>query len=435
MVVEDYFNMTGDKEFVSSHWDQLELAWKYETSHDSSDGVYNNTAGSGWVESWVPAMPHQEIYLAALDAQASAPFATQARDSGHDSVAAQADQRASHLRQVIEREYYLPQANFYAFSHNEDGTTDDTPTIFPSVAWWDGTYSLPQADPMLQRWGSSEFSTDWGTRILSDKVSFYDPISYHQGSVWPLFTGWVSVAEYRAGHPLSGYAHLMQNAGLTWSQDLGDTTELLSGRFYQVLGRSTAHQLWSSAMVISPIVRGMFGLEWNSAGHTLTVTPHLPADWNTAALRHVPFGTSWLDLRFAREGQSLLVTATGPATEGLHLASHLDGARQEHGALRLPLDPVEVYVEQELPSFGAETHQMKVLAERHEAHSINLRLTAPAASTQSLSLRVNAKQLRPNAENARLTLLLDGRGKLAVAFPPAAADADGYVQQTVTIRW
>ncbi len=440
MAMEDYLNITGDKDFIASHWSQLEQAWKYETSHDSSDGIYNNTNGSGWVESWVPSMPHQEIYLAALDAQASGAFAKLARSTGHDNQATQAEQRSSHLRQVIEQEYYLPQTNFYAFSHNEDGTTDNTPTIFPSVAWWDGTYGLKHPEPMLQQWASSEFSTDWGTRILSDKVSFYDPISYHQGSVWPLFTGWVSVAEYRAGHPLSGYAHLMQNAGLTWSQDLGATTELLSGRFYQVLGRSTEHQLWSSAMVISPILRGMFGVEWDVAHHTLTVTPHLPADWNGAVMHHVPFGDSSLDLIFRREGQSLVVTATGPAAKGLHLASHIEGAKiegakAEQGSLRLPLTPVEVYMDHALPSFGAETHQMKVLQEQYEARSITLLLAAPASTTQNLSLRVNAKQLRPRVDNRELEALVDGRAKFTVAFPAAGGDADGYVQKTVTIRW
>jgi len=435
MIVKDYFDITGDKDFITSHWSQLELAWKYETSHDSSDGVYNNTVGSGWVESWIPSMPHQEIYLATLDAQASAAFANLARISGHDDLAAQADQRAQHLRQVIEQEYYLPQTNFYAFSHNEDGTTDNTPTIFPSVAWWDGTYRLKHAEPMLQQWASSEFSTDWGTRILSDKVSFYDPISYHQGSVWPLFTGWVSVAEYRAGHPLSGYAHLMQNADLTWSQDLGTTTELLSGRFYQVLGRSTAHQLWSSAMVISPIMRGMFGVEWDVPHHTLTVTPHLPADWNTATIHHVPFGDSQLDLTFSREGQSFVVRATGPAAAGLHLMSHIDGAKEEHGTLRLPLTPIEVYTGHELPSFGSETHQMKVLKEQYDDRSITLLLAAPVSTTQSMSIRVNESRLHPHADNAELSAVVDDRSKLTVAFPAASGDIDGYVQKTVTIRW
>ena len=35
----------------------------------------------------------------------------------------------------------------------------------------------------------------------------------------------------------------MQNADLTWSQDLGDVTELLSGKFFEPLGRSTTSTL------------------------------------------------------------------------------------------------------------------------------------------------------------------------------------------------
>jgi len=59
-----------------------------------------------------------------------------------------------------------------------------------------------------------------------------------------------------------------QNADLTWAQDLGAVTELLSGEFYRWLGRSTSHQLWSSTRVLTPAIRGMFGLEWNAAEKT-----------------------------------------------------------------------------------------------------------------------------------------------------------------------
>ena len=34
-------------------------------------------------------------------------------------------------------------------------------------------------------------ATDWGARIISvNQSQLYDPLSYHYGSVWPLFTGW-----------------------------------------------------------------------------------------------------------------------------------------------------------------------------------------------------------------------------------------------------
>ena len=38
--------------------------------------------------------------------------------------------------------------------------------------------------------------------------ALYDPLSYHYGSVWPLFTGWVSMAAYRYGRPHVGYQAL-----------------------------------------------------------------------------------------------------------------------------------------------------------------------------------------------------------------------------------
>jgi len=429
MAMNDYLKVSGDADFVRSHWENLSRAWNFETSHVSDDGIYNNSQGTGWVESWVPSMPHQEIYLAALDQQASTAFANLARAAGHTDIADHAAARADHIRQAIEKEYFLSGQDFYAFSRNAAGTTDNTPTIFPSVAWWDGTFSLGHAGAMMRRWASDEFSTDWGTRILGDHVSFYDPISYHQGTVWPLYTGWVALAEYRDGRPLEGYQHLMQNADLTWSEDLGSVTELLSGQFFQVLGRSTAHQLWSSAMVISPILRGIFGLEWNAASQTLTVTPHLPADWNSATVQHVPLGNATVDLSFTRRGMELVVAVDGGT--GVHLASHAPGARVQGNTLHIPLPAVEVTIRQHLPEFGAETRQMKVLDEQYSSRSLTLTLAAQGSATRTVYVKENAPGLHLQTADANLGAAEDGMRPVTVQFPAA----DGYVTKTVTFRW
>jgi hypothetical protein len=41
-------------------------------------------------------------------------------------------------------------------------------------------------------------------------------------------------------------------------------------------------------MVVSPVLRGLFGLEWDAAANKLTITPSLPAQWDKAKLHHVP---------------------------------------------------------------------------------------------------------------------------------------------------
>src|SRR3984957_6807764 len=433
MAVEDYLKISGDSEFIKTNWDSLQRAWTFETTHDSDgDGIYENTEGSGWVESWPPGMPHQEIYLAALDQQASTAMAALSRATGHADIAEQAEARASKIGATIEKEYLLPGGGFYAFSRNADGSTDPSPTIFPSVASWDGSYRLQHAQPMFDRWAAPEFSTDWGTRDLSPTVSFYDPISYHQGSVWPLYTGWVAVSEYRNGRSLSAYAHLMQNADLTWAQDPGAVTELLSGQFFAPFGRSTSHQLWSSAMVISPVVRGLFGLEWDQAGRGLTVTPNLPADWDKAQLHHVPIAGSNVDLEMTREGTMLLVRPAGPSAQQVVLASHAPGAKWGGGILRIPLPAVEVALAHALPEAGATTQQIKVVDQQSSANSLTLTLSGMANSHQTLLMRVNDTHARPRIDGAQTPV--PGNSSLRpveVQFGPG----EGYIEKTVKFTW
>jgi glycogen debranching enzyme len=429
MAVNDYLKISGDRQFVTSMWPNLERAWTFETTHDTDgDGIYDNSQGSGWVESWIPTMPHQEIYLAVLDEQASLAFADLARATGHDDLATEAQGRARRIAKTIETEYFLSDAQGYAFSWNGNGQRDDTATVFPAVAWWDGDASLAHPDATMRRWASSEFSTDWGLRPLSDRTSFYDPISYHQGSVWPLFTGWASVAEYRTGHPLSAYAALMQNVNLTWSGDPGDVTELLSGQFNQVLGRSTAHQLWSSAMVISPILRGLFGLEWDAPNHRLTVTPHLPATWGGATIHRLPFGEKTLDLTFRRDGERLLVRSSDSS---VRLASHIPDATVKNGELAISLPAVEVAITANLPEVGAETQQMKVLADHCQGRSLTLELAAAGGSTQTLSVRENVPMAGLATRDGDLGAPAGGLRPLQIHFPAGA----GYTEKTVTLNW
>jgi hypothetical protein len=266
---------------------------------------------------------------------------------------------------------------------------------------------------------------------MSDKSSFYDPISYHQGSVWPLFTGWVSLAEYRSGRSLSGYAHLMQNADLTWSQDLGAVTELLSGEFFRPLGRSTPHQLWSSAMVISPALRGLFGLEWDAATNTIRISPQLPADWDHATLRRIPLGTAAIDLEIQRVGPALFVRPIGGASAAIRLESRVPGSAMTSGSLRIPLPRVEIGIPHALPEPGAVTSQLKVLDQRYSPHSLTVQLSAPAGSTQRLFLRVNDDRLQVRSSDLLIPAGQKSRSDLQVIFPSGI----GYLEKTVTLSW
>lgn len=431
MAMWDYVRASGDVDYLKQNWEAVQKAFQFERSHDSDkDGIYENTEGTGWVESWPPGMPHQEIYLAALDQQSCTAMSHLAALMNDQPLAKRASETAGKIGQTIESEYYSSEDQFYAFSRNADGTLDHTPSIFPSVAWWQGTYGLQKAEPMLARWAAPEFSTDWGTRDISGKSQYFDPISYHQGSVWPLFTGWVSLAEYRAGMTLAGYEHLYENLRLTWLQDLGAATELLSGEFYEPLGRSSSHQMWSSAMILAPAMRGLFGLQADAVNNALIVDPHLPAQWDHARVRNVRVGEQVVDLRFQRAAEHLQITATTAVAGVLclsdghsRLAPCAQTASTTH-TLNLPLPAVELQLGDDGPAEGDRTHGIKVLGQNVTDRGASFTLSAPAGTRTSVFVRRNNPRVHAN----EFTMKGD---QLEVKFP----EGSGYQAVTVTFGW
>lgn len=310
---EDYIRLSGDLDYLHKNLAAINLAWNFERTHDSDgDGIYDNSQGTGWVESWPGGMPHQEIYLALLDQQASVAYARMMELLKNSEDAQSARKRANAIRATIEHEYYDQQKGCYDFSYNADKGVDRTRTVYPALAWWskwsnepipsgdDAKDSKPgenfsplaHSDDCLRQFAAHSLDTDWGLRDIADDEPLYNGMSYHQGSVWPLFTGWASLAEFRGGQPMAGYQMLMQNARLTKISDLGADTELLSGDFHVPFGRSTSHQMWSSAMVITPALRGLFGIDINTTTKTILFTPQLPAEWDHADIRHLslPYG-------------------------------------------------------------------------------------------------------------------------------------------------
>jgi hypothetical protein len=433
----DYVRSSGDVDFLRQHRDVVEKAWRFETTHDTDgDGIYDNSQGTGWVESWPTGMPHQEVYLALLDQQASGAMSKLAGLMGDQAMADAAAVRAAELSKKIEAEYFDSSKQEYAFSRNVDGTLDRSSTVYPAIAWWNGGEGLAHSQASFRRWASHDFSTDWGLRDVAESDPVYDPISYHQGSVWPLFTGWTSIAEYRAGHALSGYVHLMQNADLTTAQDLGAVTELLSGAFFQPFGRSTSHQLWSSAMVITPALRGLFGVDVDGLSGSVHLDPHLPADWDQAAVERLHVGASVCSLDYQRQGQSLVVKVVTVSGPKVRLASVVKDSRSsaDGSSIVFALPAVEVAVPHGLPLPGARTSQMKVLGETVEAHSLKLELEAEAGSVVELKVRRNESKLNLHVDGGTILSAVDkgdGLDRLVVKF----AEGAGYRQQVVALRW
>ncbi len=74
--MNDYVKASGDTDYLKANWEAVRKAYAFTRAHEGNDGIYNNKEGTGWVESWPPTMPEEEIYLAALDEQSNDAMST-----------------------------------------------------------------------------------------------------------------------------------------------------------------------------------------------------------------------------------------------------------------------------------------------------------------------------------------------------------------------
>lgn len=349
----DFYRASGDAEFLKANWDSIQKAYKYTeaTDTDGNNLIENTKFGHGWVEGGALYPPHEEIYMQGVWVEASLNLAEMAEVFGDQATAERARHNAEKTRAAIEQIYWLEDRGFYAYATqippkepikaepgpnrqqrqarlNELQTAKiyDEDTVLPAVPmWWRAMQNDERAQKQIDRLGSGKIATDWGARILANDSRLYDPLSYHYGSVWGLFTGWQSVAAYNYGRPHVGYQALMANGLLTYSNALGYVTELLSGDFNAPFGRSSHHQVWSEAMVVSPAMRGMLGIETANGGKTLKFAPQIPANWNDLEVRGVRAGDSTIDFKLKRGGGKMTIAVSkkvggGAATPNIILA-------------------------------------------------------------------------------------------------------------------
>lgn len=460
----DYVKASGDVQFLKDNREAVEKAWAFETGHADTNGIYDNRQGTGWVESWPGGMPHQEIYLALLDQQASAAMGQMEGLLGDVERAQAAKARAETIAKTINEQFPNGDKGCYAFSRNADGSLDHTMTVYPALAWWSdlpgttggatgsgGTGSiLAHGDQCLRELAEASLDTDWGLRDVSDTEPIYDGMSYHQGSVWPLFTGWAALAEFRGGQPLAGYRMLMQNANLTWAEDLGADTELLSGDFYVPFGRSTSHQLWSSAMVIAPTLRGLFGISVDAQTKTITVNPHLPAGWDHADVLHLPVKDGYLNLTFNKKPDHWEVFLGGTSVSAWRIRANSPGTSLNWRipAVRVPIAPVELAESTDMPQPGSRTASARVLHEEWRANGATLVFEGPAGSSAMFDLvgTDSVPQLKVDSPENKGIPPRDFE-RLAVSVipckPPCGATGmslhfpagEGWKTITVTLTW
>ncbi|MBC8435932.1 MAG: hypothetical protein H8D88_00050, partial [Bacteroidetes bacterium] len=265
--------------------------------------IENTNVGHGWVEGGSLFGSHSSLYLTGCWAAAleeGAIMAAALKDREADSY----KQEVKLLRNIVDRKFWNYSSGFYSYGLNMDGSYRTDPTILPAVPAYFGVLDIDKTRFVLNQYASNAFSTNWGARIIGEDSPMFKPTGYHCGSVWPLFTGWTSLAEYRYGNYIQGFTHIMNNLNVYKNWGYGYVEEVLNGAEYQPSG-VCSHQCWSETMVLQPVIEGMLGLEIEAQHNTIHLSPRLPANWDSLRVEHIRMRNQFLNFSFSRDSTTL----------------------------------------------------------------------------------------------------------------------------------
>jgi glycogen debranching enzyme len=465
LAMNDYAVQSGDLAFARDRWDNVWRAYQFlRSTYDAQGFAQNLGIGHGWVEGG-PLLPvKNEYYQAGLGVAALRALANLARLLGKEDASKQLAAEFDRTNSALDQAYWSQQTKSYAFALKPDNQRADEPSVLATVPMWFGLPAADHADQTITRLAAEDHQTDWGMRIISQNSKIYDGSGYHYGSVWPLFTGWASVAEYRYHRVFPAYSNLRSNALLGVDGALGHFTEVLSGDYYASFATSSPHQIWSSAMVISPILRGMFGLQTDAEKHEIALAPHVPADWTSFSIRNVRMGGVGVDFQYHKTPDSLILEAkrTGngdcsvdfspsfslrtqvvsvqmngrtlpfkmqPNSNDQHLSVRFSVSDGPNNLIIRVKDDFGLALSNDLPPLGSASRGLRVLSESWNATKTELTLEVSGLAATRYELGVwNPGQIS-TVEGAVLTKL----GKLEIQMPQATTDS--YLQQKVVLRF
>ena len=271
---------------------------------DSVDGI-NFADGS------LAAAP---IALCEVQGYAYAAWTARAEIADHLGDRGTADrcrERARQLKDSFNKRFFLDSAGCFAVALDGEKRQVDSITSNIGHLLWSGIVNDEHARAIADHLVSPELFSGWGVRTLSTAMGAYNPMSYHNGSVWPHDTA-ICVAG------LTRYGFVDEAAtiglGLIEAADRfgGRLPELFCGFSKEEFAAPVSYpaacspQAWASASLIS-LVRSFVGVEANASHRTLRLRPVVPAALGTISLTGLPL----LGERIGLQASGEYVVATG----------------------------------------------------------------------------------------------------------------------------
>jgi glycogen debranching enzyme len=320
------YSWTGDAGMLRRHWDTARriLDWARTDGDKDRDGYLEYQSRSakgaknqGWKDSGdavvyddgsnVPA-PIASCELQGYWFAAQQLMAVMSVAMGDVSDARRYWRDAAALKTRFNRDWWLEAEGSVALALDPDKQVIRAATSNIGHCLACGIISAEHVPPLVGRLFAPDMFSGWGVRTLSSQHRFYDPLSYHRGSVWP-----VEQATIAFGLRRFGFA---RRANELTEATFDLATHYPGYRLPECIGgysrgahaapgaypRANPLQLWNAAAV--PLfIHSMLGLQPVAPLELLVVDPHLPAWLPEIVLTDVRLAGATVTLRFWRDSR------------------------------------------------------------------------------------------------------------------------------------
>jgi glycogen debranching enzyme len=326
MLAGAYWERTADRAFAESIWPHVEraLAWIDDWGDMDGDGFIEysrrSSAGlssQGWKDS-ADSVFHRDGTIAAgpialCEVQgyvfaARRAAAGLARMLGDGERAERLERQAEELRERFERAFWCEEISTYALALDGAKRPCEVRASNAGHCLFTGIASRPRAWRVAHTLLNEASFSGWGIRTLDSGEARYNPMSYHNGSVWPHDNSLIALGMARYGRKDGAVKVLSGLFEASLHFDLSRMPELFCG-FHQRSHEGPTHypvacspQSWAAGSVFL-LLQACLGLEIDAPGQRIRLDrPELPPGVDRLTLRDLQVGTAGVDLVFERYG-------------------------------------------------------------------------------------------------------------------------------------
>ena len=283
-------------------------------------GTDQGLANQGWKDSWDGIsfadgrLPTGPIALAEVQAYTYAALlarADLAGSAGDEEGRRRRCAEAVELKERFNAAFWMPDRGWFAVALDGQKHRVDSLTSNIGHCLWTGIVDDDKAAAVADHLLSPELFSGWGIRTLATSMARYNPMSYHNGSVWPHDNALCVAGLVRYG--FVDHAHRVVAGLLAAAEHVGHRLpELFSGfdtdefDFPVPYPTSCSPQAWAAATPLS-LLRSLLRLDPDLTGGRLVSAPVVPATY-------LPL--SWRGLRLGGLRLEVEVPAGGTAAGG-----------------------------------------------------------------------------------------------------------------------